>query len=151
MVVVRVGAKPGLPMWCTPSFRHFLLEGKSQLLLREPEPAPNLVKLVDRILPGYVSVMPYEYQLGPLLRGHANCVDLAFLEAVWRYSKKVGQKRFPCGDFTASPSCIGSASEEVADASKVGASSSSSSSSKPAAGASNVGASSSSSSSSKPA
>jgi hypothetical protein len=131
VAVKHVGAKFNTPVWCTPSFRHFVFEGKSQLLLKEPEPAHNLVKLVNRMLPGYGELMPYEYQVGPLLRGHSQVVDLAFLEAVWRYSRKVGEKRFRCGNFMPPPASESSSSKGVVVASKIGESSSSSSSSKP--------------------
>ena len=108
VAVTRAGAKPPLPIWCTAAFRHFVFAGKSQLLLLEPEPAHNLAKLVERMLPCYSSLLPYEYHIGPLLRTHGQCLDLAFLEAVWRYSRKVGDKRFPCGDFTEPVSMVSS-------------------------------------------
>ena len=108
VAVPRAGAKPPLPIWCTAAFRHFVFGGKSQVLLLEPEPAHNLSKLLERMLPGYASILPYEYHIGPLLRTHGQCLDLAFLEAVWRYSRKIGDKRFPCGDFTEPVSMVSS-------------------------------------------
>ena len=34
---------------------------------------------------------------------HSNCVDLAYVEAVWRYSRLMGEKWFPPGIFTWPP------------------------------------------------
>ena len=87
--------------------------------LPEPDPGYNLVKLVDRMLPGYCQLMPYEYHVGPLLRSHGQCIDLAFLEAVWRYSRKLGEKRFPCGDF-ADPATFVAGSGSSSSSGKVG-------------------------------
>ena len=97
----RTGDKPVFPVWCSSSFRHFVFGGKSQMFLAEPDAHHNFKKLVERMLPAYSDLLSYEYHTGPLLRNNKMCLDLAFLEAVWRYSRKIGEKRFPCGDFAA--------------------------------------------------
>ena len=83
-----------LEVWCTTSFRHYVFGGTSQFLLPEPDPTHNFQLLVERMLPAYSEVFPYEYHVGNLLRGNRMCLDLAFLEAVWRYSRKVGETFF---------------------------------------------------------
>ena len=97
----RGGDKKPIPVWCSESFRHCVFAGKSQHTLDEPDPVHNLLKLVERMLPAYSELLSYEYHVGPLLRNNGMCLDLAFLEAVWRYSRKALFARFPCGDFTA--------------------------------------------------
>ena len=69
------------------------------MLLDEPGPSHNFKKLVERMLPAYSDLLSYEYHTGPLLRNNNMCLDLAFPEAVWRYSRKMSVQRFPCGDF----------------------------------------------------
>ena len=89
-----------VPVWCTTSFRHYLFGGKSQNLLAEPDPIHHFTKIVESMLPAYAEIFGYEYQVGNLLRNNKMCLDLAFLEAVWRYSRKVTKGLFHCGDFT---------------------------------------------------
>ena len=86
-------------VWCTTSFRHYLFGGKSQTLLAEPDPIHHFTMLVESMLPAYAEIFGYEYQVGNLLRNNKMCLDLAFLEAVWRYSRKVSKGLFECGDF----------------------------------------------------
>ena len=88
-----------VPVWCATSFRAWLFAGKSQAMLTEPDPIHHFTKLVGSMLPSYTEMFGYEYQLGNLLRNNKMCLDLAFLEAVWRYSRKVSKKHFECGDF----------------------------------------------------
>ena len=68
--------------------------------MKEPDPIHNFQLLVESMLPAYSDIFGYEYQVGNLLRNNKMCLDLAFLEAVWRYSRKVGEPFFKCGDFT---------------------------------------------------
>jgi len=83
-----------VPVWCTTSFRAWLFAGKSQAMLTEPDPIHHFTKLVGSMLPSYTEMFGYEYQLGNLLRNNKMCLDLAFLEAVWRYSRKVTTNTF---------------------------------------------------------
>ena len=70
------------------------------MLLNGPGPTHNFQLLVERMLPASSEIFPYEYHVGNLMRNNRMCLDLAFLEAAWRYSRKVGEGFFQCGDFT---------------------------------------------------
>jgi len=104
--------------------------GDDQGKLADPMPASNLRKLMTATLPGYNKVFAGQYQAEALICANYSCLDLAYCEAVWRYSKLMGPKRFPPGtEFISSAEL---AAPSPASASVVVGAASSSSSAAPA-------------------
>ena len=97
--VVHAGGVERSSCWYSLAFRKSRFAGQSQMKLKGPTPLYNFSKLVRGTLPGYFDLMPYEYGAASLSKASSECLDLAYLNAVWRYSHKVGRKHFPVGIF----------------------------------------------------
>ena len=95
--------KGHVAIWCSQSFMTHLFHGKDQEHATIHDPVVCLNKLIEASLPAYGKIIPDQFSAYQLLEHHNHCIDLAFLEAVWRYSRRVTAKRFSCGDFTPSP------------------------------------------------
>ena len=83
-------------IYCSEAFRAQLFKDGGQYNQRDPNPEILLHNIITKYLPGYLSVLPTEYHFSSLVRHGRNCLDLAFLNAVWRYAERVDPKYFPC-------------------------------------------------------
>ena len=83
--------------WASPAFAHHLFGPKGQDAALNPQPLIHLRKLISTLLPGYSKVFDTSLQVESIMAAQHRCLDMAFLEAVWRYSKLMGGKAFPPG------------------------------------------------------
>ena len=83
-------------IYASEAFRAQLLKDGGQYDQRDPNPVLHLHHIITKYLPGYLTVLPTEYHFSSLVRHGRNCLDLAFLNAVWRYAERVDPKYFPC-------------------------------------------------------
>ena len=44
----------------------------------------------------HIEILPFEYHFTELLGISKDCIDIAFLTAVWRYAERMSPTRFPC-------------------------------------------------------
>ena len=89
-------------VWASESFTTHLINGKRRIK-QIPIHWYGWKQFIEAYLPAYSKIIPEQFSAYQLLEHHHHCIDLAFLEAVWRSSRRLTVKHFPCGDFTASP------------------------------------------------
>jgi len=87
--------KHKMPFMASESFRWHLYDGKALDQVTDPFPEVKLRKLLEKKLPGYFNILPFEHHVTSLIAHARGNLDAAFLEAVWRYGKMVGSANFP--------------------------------------------------------
>ena len=95
-VTLKKGKSRQATLYCSESFRSELFKDGGQFNQRDPNPEVHLQNTIKKYLPGYLTVLPTEYHFSALVRHGRNCLDLAFLNAVWRYAERCDPKYFPC-------------------------------------------------------
>ena len=83
------------PQWASAAFTFWIFDGKTQHSAKDPEPLTNYFKLLDRTVPGYNAILPFELRSSQLLLKHGGLFDKAYLEAVWWYTRTLGHKSYP--------------------------------------------------------
>ena len=95
-VTLKKGKSRQATLYCSDSFRSELFKDGGQFNQRDPDPEVPWQNIIRKYLSGYIAVLPAEYHFSALVRHGRNCLDLAFLNAVWRYAERVDPKYFPC-------------------------------------------------------
>ena len=83
-------------IWCSEAFRARIFTGGGQHDQKFPNPVDHFYALIRKYLPGYIQLLPSEYHFTQLLGISKNCIDIAFLTAVWRYAERMSPTCFPC-------------------------------------------------------
>ena len=96
-------ASSKLSVWASESFAWYIFGNKPQKESKNKDPRIALREFCKQTLPGYLQTLGQRYTLAESMLRHSNCVDLAYVEAVWRYSRLMGEKWFPPGIFTWPP------------------------------------------------
>ena len=73
-----------------------MFTGGGQQEQKFPNPVDPFYALLRKYLPGYTQLLPSEYHFTQLLGISKNCIDIAFLTAVWRYAERMSPSYFPC-------------------------------------------------------
>ena len=98
-VKVDKSKRPAGSHMASPAFAVVMFGRRSRESLTDPAPQTHFYRLIERLLPRYFELFPYEYRSLNLVTNNCFNYDLAFLEAVWRYSRVLGENHFPCGWF----------------------------------------------------